>query len=322
MNKSYIDPWITTICSSDVCPGPAETNPPKPQQLRKEASLGMVRGVPPAQGEMLGPAALRRVRETQLGLFFRTYRPQVKKLLEKIESYEGQRAQRPDGETTIPEASSQSRSQPISADPLPSPESAGLGFRAADLIQLQEPETPGTGLGNNRPSSLAYNDSISSASPATDLASGPTFVAQVRSLLDRSKKQVPSPTGMGSQTQADARSRSFERPLNSSNDSSMLSLEESQHLLDQFLFYLGVSQHFFDPRSFSDSMILLFQSREGQEKQKQTTWYTEYLLVMAMAKLMDVKQPTSQPPGSSLFAEALDQLPALHQLSSGGGSYD
>lgn len=123
---------------------------------------------------------------------------------------------------------------------------------------------------------------------------------------------------MGSRTHAGAPLTSFEGLGDVTYDSSMLSLEESQHLLDQFLFYLGVSQHFFDSRSFSDSMILLFQSPEGREQQKQTTWYTEYLLVMAMGKLMDVKQPASQPPGSNLFAEALERLPPLHQLGGGG----
>jgi proline utilization trans-activator len=102
------------------------------------------------------------------------------------------------------------------------------------------------------------------------------------------------------------------------DDTSIPSLEESQHLLDQFLYYLGVSQHFFDSRSFSDSMVLLFQTTETREQQKQTTWYTEYLLVMAMAKLMDVEQPTSQPPGSGLFAEALKRLPPLHKLGDEG----
>lgn len=102
------------------------------------------------------------------------------------------------------------------------------------------------------------------------------------------------------------------------DDPSIPSLEDSQHLLDQFLYYLGVSQHFFDPRSFSDAMVLLFQTVETREHQKRTTWYTEYLLVMAMAKLMDVEQPTSQPPGSGLFTEALKRLPPLHSLGEEG----
>lgn len=65
-------------------------------------------------------------------------------------------------------------------------------------------------------------------------------------------------------------------------------------------------------------MSLLFQSSETQHEQKQTAWYTEYLLVMAMAKLMDVEQHTSQPPGSELFTEALGRLPPLHLLNDGG----
>ena len=96
------------------------------------------------------------------------------------------------------------------------------------------------------------------------------------------------------------------------------SLEESQDLLDRFLFYLGVSQHFFDPRTFSDSMVLLFQDEQTQEHQMHTIWFTEYLLVMAMAKLMDVEDPSSQPPGASLFAEAMRRLPPLHQLGEEG----
>lgn len=49
-----------------------------------------------------------------------------------------------------------------------------------------------------------------------------------------------------------------------------------------------------------------------------TTWFAEYLLVMAMAKLMDVKHPTSQTPGAELFAEALKLLPPLHQMGGEG----
>lgn len=64
--------------------------------------------------------------------------------------------------------------------------------------------------------------------------------------------------------------------------------------------------------------MLLFQSSETREEVKRSTWYTEYLLVMAMAKLMDVENPTSQPPGSALFTEALSRLPPLHHLGGEG----
>ena len=39
---------------------------------------------------------------------------------------------------------------------------------------------------------------------------------------------------------------------------------------------------------------------------------------MAMAKLMDVKHPTSQTPGADLFAEALNRLPPLHHMGGEG----
>lgn len=106
--------------------------------------------------------------------------------------------------------------------------------------------------------------------------------------------------------------------MNGTHPPSLPSLEESQHLLDQFLFYLGVTQYFFDPRAFSDSMILLFQSPAIYRQERKGQCYTEYLLVMAMAKLMDVKQPTSEPPGSDLFAEAMKRLPPVHEFTKGG----
>lgn len=159
------------------------------------------------------------------------------------------------------------------------------------------------------------------AHKATDRTSGPAFESQVRSLLHRSKAYVSPTSGLYHNTHGSSEPVgwiSVRGLVDNVDEPSIPSLEESQHLLEQFLYYLGVSQHFFDSRSFSDQMGLLFQTVESQEQQKQTTWYTEYLLVMAMAKLMDVEQPTSQPPGSELFSEALKRLPPLHNFGSEG----
>ncbi|KAI9925483.1 hypothetical protein MW887_005864 [Aspergillus wentii] len=144
-------------------------------------------------------------------------------------------------------------------------------------------------------------------SPATDLTSGPAFESQVRSLLDQTHPE-----------HNDSQWTSARPLVNEATAPTIPSLSESQHLLDRFLFYLGVSQHFFDPRMFSDSMMLLFQSPQQRDYQMRSTWFTEYLLVMAMAKLMDVDEPTSQPPGANLFAEAMRRLPPLHQLGEEG----
>ncbi|KAE8374877.1 FAD-linked oxidoreductase-like protein [Aspergillus bertholletiae] len=168
---------------------------------------------------------------------------------------------------------------------------------------------------------MPYQESDTGISPATDLTSGPAFESQVKSLLDRNHPTnntiLRAPGNRGS-TETVTQWTSA-RPLVSDDAMPTIpSLEESQHLLDRFLFYLGVSQHFFDPRTFSDCMVLLFHDDQAQERQMHTIWFTEYLLVMAMAKLMDVEDPSSQPPGASLFAEAMRRLPPLHQLGEEG----
>ncbi|KAI9040664.1 fungal specific transcription factor domain-containing protein [Aspergillus affinis] len=184
------------------------------------------------------------------------------------------------------------------------------------------PATPSThGIQEPLSEGVSYPDNDDGISPATDLTSGPAFESQVRSLLHRNQPYSDSNKihadimGVDSST---SQWKSSQALVNETSAPMIPSLSESQHLLDRFLFYLGVSQHFFDPRTFSDSMMLLFQSPERQRQQTRTTWFTEYLLVMAMAKLMDVEEPTSQPPGASLFAEAMRRLPRLHQLGEEG----
>ncbi|KAE8331808.1 hypothetical protein BDV39DRAFT_200953 [Aspergillus sergii] len=184
------------------------------------------------------------------------------------------------------------------------------------------PATSGTGIRNEYTAeAMPYQESDTGISPATDLTSGPAFESQVKSLLDRNHPAnsaiLRTPGNRGSMEAVTQWTSA--RPLVSDDAVPTIpTLEESQHLLDRFLFYLGVSQHFFDPRTFSDSMVLLFQDEQTQEHQMHTIWFTEYLLVMAMAKLMDVEDPSSQPPGASLFAEAMRRLPPLHQLGEEG----
>ncbi|KAH8433109.1 Zn(II)2Cys6 transcription factor [Aspergillus melleus] len=191
----------------------------------------------------------------------------------------------------------------------PAPQQGGPATPSAH--ELQEPLSEG----------VSYPGDGDGISPATDLTSGPAFESQVRSLLHRnqpysdSNKILSDIMGVAEST---SQWKSSQALVNEASAPMIPSLSESQHLLDRFLFYLGVSQHFFDPRTFSDSMMLLFQSPERQRQQSHTTWFTEYLLVMAMAKLMDVEEPTSQPPGASLFAEAMRRLPRLHQLGEEG----
>lgn len=94
---------------------------------------------------------------------------------------------------------------------------------------------------------------------------------------------------------------------------------ESCRLLELFLAYMGTNQHFLDPRTFSDNLTLLYQNSATQQQQKTTMWFVQYLLVMAMGKLMDNDTASTRNlPGSSYFAEAMRRLPPLHKLGGCG----
>ncbi|KAK1144529.1 hypothetical protein N8T08_005402 [Aspergillus melleus] len=238
----------------------------------------------------------------------------VQSLLDNIRSYEEQLVAHSDSD---PISKQQARY---------SPGGRGLSVQHPVFIapapQQDGPATPSAhGLQEPLSEGVSYPGDDDGISPATDLTSGPAFESQVRSLLHRNQsysdpnKILSDIMGVAESTSQWKSSRAL---VNEASAPMIPSLSESQHLLDRFLFYLCVSQHFFDPRTFSDSMMLLFQSPERQRQQSRTTWFTEYLLVMAMAKLMDVEEPTSQPPGASLFAEAMRRLPRLHQLGEEG----
>lgn len=99
----------------------------------------------------------------------------------------------------------------------------------------------------------------------------------------------------------------------------LLSKQESRRLFERFSSLMGINQHFLDPRTFSDSMDLLYQNETSRIRQMQTMWYTEYLLVMAMGMLIgSPSEGSANPPGNSFFAEAIHRLPPMHKLGSHG----
>ncbi|KAJ0334066.1 hypothetical protein COL5a_000107 [Colletotrichum fioriniae] len=94
---------------------------------------------------------------------------------------------------------------------------------------------------------------------------------------------------------------------------------ESNRLLNLFNSYMGVTQHFLDQRTFTDNMTLLFNSQASRARQTDTPWFTLYLLVMAMGKLMEEDpREVRGPPGAFWFAEAMRRLPPLHSISEYG----
>lgn len=156
--------------------------------------------------------------------------------------------------------------------------------------------------------------------PVTEIPAGPAFESQVRTLL--SSNCTPNAMDVHSTSDQHARlSGSLGDMLASTNFPGPPSQEESYRLLDLFLVYLGVSQHFLDPRIFSDNITLFHLGEPSRVRLSKSMWYVQYLLVMAMGKLLDGQsgiESSSRPPGWDYFAEAMRLLPPLGQLRETG----
>ncbi|KAM5356448.1 hypothetical protein ACJ41O_003094 [Fusarium nematophilum] len=164
-------------------------------------------------------------------------------------------------------------------------------------------------------------------SPVTELASGPAFESRVRSILrdhvdNRIMQSSPeSPAFAPSSLEHDPNDhwRNAFALVDGVPSPALLPRSESRRLFDVFTSLMGVNQHFLDPRTFSDSMDLLYQSDVTRTRQMQTMWYTQYLLVMAMGMLIGSPgEVSANPPGNSFFAEAIKRLPPMHELGSHG----
>lgn len=170
------------------------------------------------------------------------------------------------------------------------------------------------------------------AGTTTEQASGPAFESRVRSLFhshtEGDSRQLPTLTPVGEQAaSATAAGLSPDgsewcSTVDLVDGAPTLDLPtepEAHRLLELFLMHMGTNQHFLDLRNFSDSLTLLYQNPTSQKKQKSTMWFTQYLLIMAMGKLMDDDTASSRDlPGASYFAEAMRRLPPLHRLGSCG----
>lgn len=97
-----------------------------------------------------------------------------------------------------------------------------------------------------------------------------------------------------------------------------LSAEESHRLHRLFMCYMGVTQHFLDNRAFTDNLTVFYRSARSRAQMRDSLWYVQYLLILAMGKLLDDRLGTTQPPGAEFFGEALRRLPSLHGLGGAG----
>ncbi|KAH6695691.1 fungal-specific transcription factor domain-containing protein [Plectosphaerella plurivora] len=175
---------------------------------------------------------------------------------------------------------------------------------------------------------VSIGSKTSPAGTTTEQASGPAFESRVRSLF-HSHTEGPTSVSPGEPPVVAAVAgvspdgsewcSTVDLVDGAAATLDLPSESEAHRLLELFLMHMGTNQHFLDLRNFSDSLTMLYQSPAAQQKQKATMWFTQYLLIMAMGKLMDDDTASSRDlPGAPYFAEAMRRLPPLHRLGSCG----
>lgn len=165
-------------------------------------------------------------------------------------------------------------------------------------------------------------------SPATELAPGPAFESRVRSIFrdhaGSSQSQESSPANqtvvsLRLEDPSSAQWRNVTDLLNDVPPPILLPRERSYQLFEAFVSLLGVNQHFIDSRRFSDELDRLYLNDSTRIRQMGSIWFTEYLLVMAVAMLIgSTSDGSDKPPGNNFFAESIRRLPPMHQLGSHG----
>ncbi|KAJ0162945.1 Malate synthase, glyoxysomal [Colletotrichum tanaceti] len=198
--------------------------------------------------------------------------------------------------------------------PHPSPQSRGVS----------------AGVSNPSPTGIApFEPTGEVPPPSYESAPGPLFEQRLRSLFhENNGKDGDSPERDAPEhlENEDPRDLPFTPEWTSTNElikgiphQAFPKEVESNRLLNLFNSYMGVTQHFLDQRTFTDNMTLLFQSQASRARQMDTPWFTLYLLVMAMGKLMEEDpREVRGPPGAFWFAEAMRRLPPLHSISEYG----
>lgn len=89
-------------------------------------------------------------------------------------------------------------------------------------------------------------------------------------------------------------------------------------MLNIVVLNVGISQHLFDVRTFSDRLSCLF-DEHGLDGSVPELWYAECLLVFAIGRLLQPKwDDMSKPPGDEFFQEALKRIPNLTSLRTQG----
>ncbi|KAJ4252482.1 hypothetical protein NW762_011083 [Fusarium torreyae] len=152
--------------------------------------------------------------------------------------------------------------------------------------------------------------------PATSLSSSETFSSELRTLLTERSRPNPGPTSTGV---VDTTPRSIcQARLGADNIKHWPTEEDAFSMLNIVVLNVGISQHLFDVRVFSDNLSSLFDDN-ATDVELSDLWYAECLLVFAIGRLLQAKwDDKSKPPGDEFFQEARKRLPDLSGLRKQG----
>ncbi|QKD58982.2 uncharacterized protein FOBCDRAFT_322471 [Fusarium oxysporum Fo47] len=165
-------------------------------------------------------------------------------------------------------------------------------------------------------SSAKPNPGPRALAPGTSLSSSDTFSSELRTLLTERSRPNPGPV---SARPADATPRSMcQNRLGTDKIKYWPTEEDAYSLLNIVVLNVGISQHLFDVRTFSDNLFSLFND-DAVDTGVTELWYAECLLVFAIGRLLQAKwDDMSKPPGDEFFQEALKRMPDLSSLRKQG----
>ncbi|RGP62708.1 hypothetical protein FSPOR_9095 [Fusarium sporotrichioides] len=148
--------------------------------------------------------------------------------------------------------------------------------------------------------------------PATSLSSSETFSSELRNLL--TERSRPNP-GLASAPANDTTPRSIcQSRLGVDKIKHWPTEEDAYSMLNIVVLNVGISQHLFDVRAFSDNLSSLF-GDYTVDAEVPDIWYPECLLIFAIGRLLQAKwDDESKPPGDEFFQEALKRMPNLSDL--------
>lgn len=165
-------------------------------------------------------------------------------------------------------------------------------------------------------------------SAGTDIVAGPAFESRIRSIVrdHATHRKGVSASPDGSSLPFEVADLSQPGEWHRSSDLAAnkalpprLPKSESFRFFNRFISLMGITQHFLDPRAFSDNLDLMYKNPASRAGQERTLWYIQYLLVMAIGMLIGCPSDGSGvPPGNAYFAEAMRLLPPTYQLGEHG----